>query len=363
MTDPDPIAEVWPDGLSVDDRLIWNLLSPSEKKEAIKRLKALLLARPLDGTVEPMSVARAAELAGVSRRTMYNIVSAWSQPRGRGRTIASLGFRPRKLSNDGPKNWADVEKKVRSYVSRRLARNPGMRTEALISALGELGLDPLPSRMTLYRWITDVKRDRAVGAEFGRRIRIDRVMIEATDLAGLRHFVFAVIDVGSRLVLGWRRVDERSSAAPRELTEAADQAVAFLRSTDLGGLPASDRDPKVEFILTGDTVGDLRNVARFGSAFETDERKFGRATIRALGERVGPYRLAAGENVGHVIARSRDETEFPSIDAEDMERVLAEAFASHNQTVFDRYPGHMSEALVHARDKVVAGLSARDQAR
>lgn len=355
ISDEDLMASVWPRGFSPEDQAAWNRLSPDRKNEALKRLRAVMkVVAPTDGQ-PALSATDAAKEAGVSRRSMFLMVKEWRRPDGIGRSLAALGFRPRNQKRSLGDDWAAVERKVRAYVRRRLRKGGDIATEDLISGASKLALEPIPSRTTLFRWITDEKRARAAGAVFGGRIRIDRVAIEATDLDGWRYYLFAVVDMGARLVLGWRLVDERSRNQGEGLRAALD-AIDRLPRMSFTSLPVADGPTVVEYVAIGSAVELFHQHKRWGEHSIDEPKRFGRAITRALGERIGPYRLAAGLDLGSISARNRKETQFPSIAPEEMNGLVERELSFHNNGIFECFPAGPLEAVDLARPRVIARL-------
>jgi len=153
-----------------------------------------------------------------------------------------------------------------------------------------------PSKTTVLRWIAEARRELSRQGEFGDRLLADSVFLEAAHPNGQRMRLYALADLGTRLLVGWS-FSGWGHAVPAYVLAAADARRRDWPS-QLSGLRSAPR-PQVRFMLRSEDGMGVPMLAKrlrteWPSEFVSDDARVGRDLLQLLGDRLGPSWIGAG---------------------------------------------------------------------
>lgn len=320
-----------PSSLPATDEEEWKLLSPSRRDLARRRIDAIEGWR--DGELD---IEEACRIANVSISRFYRLAAAWRDHpslgslavrRGSG---ASARARPSKGEVVNALQ-AVVGKVVRAHADASVAQLTRHMVEAA-------GVDPtsVPSPMVLRRIVeTEIRRVKATG-EAGHALRFDCSAISAPQGDGRPWILFVVLDVGTRMILGWH-VAESALALPGYQRAACD---ALAKLDDLSPPIWATRLTEVEIKSGLDKEATAKLVERLDAAIAGNvqhadsDARFGRYFKKLVGGKLGlltltPARTLCGDALppnGDMTpwSRSELETHFAIKAAEYNDEVMRE---------------------------------------
>ncbi len=343
-------AAVWPEGPPADWKTAVTWLSSARRHELARRLDAI--SRFVDGLgLERIDARQAAGIAGVSVPRIYSMSSAWR----RCRSVASLGVYAAEKPTRAKRMEPEVRQRATSLIDAILADDP-LATPAAISR--RLAAEDVAIPVATVRRLVVEARRRLAPGTFGSRIVLDSAGLDAT-LYGMRMRLYAVVDVGTGLVLGW--VDGTDRSRSRGLAFAVDDALARMPSLDLGGFEVAEDGPEMELRLHEDDQ-DGRDVfkrilAGQGLAAEFSTRSLGGAIVAAVGERLDRVWLGIGSRPDDRSYRNVRKSEMPEYSGE-LSAAISAAIERHNQDRRSavRMPGSSDARVNSAKARVMAML-------
>jgi hypothetical protein len=316
-------AVAWPEGPPPDWTAATTWLSATRRDELARRLEAMV--RFVDGMgSDRIDARRAAEIAGLSVPRIYSMSSAWR----RNRSVSSLGVYAVEKPDRAKRIDPEVRRRVAGIIDSALALDVSATLATILRRLTAEGIVmPAP---TLRRLVMEARRRLAPGA-FGARIVLDSAGMDAT-LYGMRMRLFAVVDVGTGLILGW--IDGTDRSRSQGLAFAVDDALARIPSLDLAGFEVADAGPEIELRLHEDDHDGRavfgRILAEQGVEAEFSTRSLGGAIVSAVGERLDRVWLGLGSRPDEKSYRNVRKSEMPEYSGE-LSAAIGTAIERHNQ--------------------------------
>ena len=292
------LLEIWPQGVPQAELEHHARLSLEARTAVLKRLLAIRRFENETGEV-PITAKLAATAAGVSVPRLYAMASAWRSSRsiaalGRFAAPRASGRKSATVNDPGDYNWV-AEKLVALDAEIGVAEF----TDFVSKSLGA----KLP-RSTARRLLLKARRSLPPQS-FGRRIIFDSAGLDAS-AEGERLRLFAVIDDGSGLVVGWT-IAPNSSRAWGHL-QAARKGLDWLLEANLTSFDVWARPTTVEVHAQGTDgfgCGALSNrLAAAGIECDTTFEGLGRKLIETVGDRFGGIWAGVGERQDRVSYRT-----------------------------------------------------------
>lgn len=279
----------------------------------------------LDPTLRPLfgDAREAARRAGLSRSKFFLLLAKSEKP-----TLAGLGLNISRLED---KHAAFGRMDVVHAAGSMLAEDPELKTSELIRRLSA-GAGANMSRTTLVRMIDEARSKAPAAAPFAKAFVLDAASLDVVDGAGLRQRLYALIDEGSGLLLGW-------TIAPDERFEDAYEEVARqildprFRRFDVAGLAElkTSPDPTAVRIAFGRAGGFHLEERAVRAGWKTilSPRRVGRAVVSRLGRSFAGVGVSAGFAPPDVFHGSGVRTVLPILD-EALSARFADEVRIHN---------------------------------
>lgn len=240
-----------PESLPESDREKWYAMTALQRVRARDRLAAIQAWRKGE-----IPLADAIKESGLSRTRFYTVAAAFKTSN----TLASLGAF---AGSGAARERLDPEalNALQAVVADVVATNRGASTSQLMRLLvdaADLRERKIPSATSLRAIVeAEIRRADATG-QAGHALKLDLTAINLPRTNGRPHIMFALIDEGTRLVLGvamGRTADEASG-----YREAALDAIARING-QLAALRWTDRLQRIDAIVGSDKVkaAALRN--------------------------------------------------------------------------------------------------------
>lgn len=337
----------FPSSLPESDRLQWAGMTASQRARAADRLAAIEAWQsgriPLDAALEA---------SGLSRTRFYTVAAEF---RSAG-TLASLGaFAGAGASRQ--KLNPEVVNALQAVVADVVAMNRGASTSQLVRLMVEAsGVDEklLPGT-TRLRAIVEAEQRRAdATGQAGNALKLDVTAVNLPREDGRPHLMFAIVDDGTRLVLGvavGASLDEADGYG-----RAAGDAVARI-SGALAGVRWVDRLLRMEITIGGDQgrAAALRSRLIEGGVranVQLAPIRYGRYWRKLVGARVGRVEITPGRTEeGQAVPDNGDMTPWTDEAAlaavtlaveQHNAAILAELDTTHGRPVM---PDDMERAL------------------
>ncbi len=294
--------------LSAEELRLLGKLPDATRSTAVRRLAVVHAWH--DPTLRPLfgDAREAARRAGLSRSKFFLLLAKSEKP-----TLAGLGLNIGRL---GDQRAAFGRMAVVDAAASMLAEDPGLGTTELIRRLSA-GVGANMSKTTLVRMIDEARSGAPAAAPFAKAFVFDAASLDVVDGAGLRQRLYALIDEGSGLLLGW-------TIAPDERFEDAYEEVARqigdprFRRFDVAGLATLKTSPdppavRISFGRAGGSHLEQRAV-RAGWKTILAPRRVGRAVVSRLGRSFAGVGVSAGFAAPDVFHGSGVRTVLPILD-------------------------------------------------
>lgn len=337
------ILELWPD-MPEDQLALWAGLTNAIKERAIARLSALRGLAGVDG-VKPLyaGMADAAAAADTAPSTFYAIAKRWrSAP-----SLEALGVR---VGNEGPGIAAASASRVRSLdeVRRMLDEEPQLANAEIRRRLAETD-GRLPSFATVKRLVQDAQRAAPPTVPLGASVIMDAAGLDVFYDEGIATRLYAVVDVGTALLLGWEvwstddpaggyaRAAHHALYGTRSPKVGEDDPPSGLPHLALDGVPATVPGTLEIRVLPGD-------VDRLSALFERDDgirvvgdASLGRAVVEAVGERLGSVWIGTGSRKAGRSYRTGRFEDMPIL-TERLRQRIGDALREHDHRRLEKIP-------------------------
>lgn len=290
----------------IEETVASALLSPSEldrfqtlpdrlREKACRRL-ALIAAWNGPRRSELASAEALAAHEGISRRAFFNLVSNSESP-----SLDGLGLNLVKRRRDA--KAAARRMSAGAEIERLLSLDPSASVSVVVKAVRAAGIEL--SASVLSRMVDDARRSAPPRGPFGARLSYDSAGMDLVDAAGIRQRLFALVDDGSGLLLGW------SIHAQNDFTAGYRAAARMALSVEERGMPddalaslATAASATITLALPlGAPDGVLEDVrGEQGWSRVGDSRLVGRMVVAAVGREIAGTTIGSGvmrEGVSH----------------------------------------------------------------
>lgn len=320
------------------DAAMLDAVSPERREAALMRLAVLRLwnaAGPRTFT----SVADAARRAGVSRSAFYRMVQAVPEL-----GLLGLGLHLRRARSVAAADALGTESvnEDRASTSVRSSSDGGGRTRPSSTPRCETATRPRSSGRT-----------GRVG-----RIVLDAASMDLVDGAGFRQRLYAMLDMGTSLILAWTVHPDRDLAGGYSRVGSLwRKRSAALAPEILGRLEAEPAGGSIAAHMTRDSdVVAIALLSSIGVRIDLDARHVGAALVDALGDRLGGHALMVGFAPAGVFHRSRVQTSLPILTEGASERI-ADAIEAHNAAALQLAAAGEGASVVGCADDVAEQLA------
>lgn len=318
----DVVDAVWPEGPAAEWSSAAAWLSTEQRADVARRLDAMVRLTDPD-VPDRIDARRAAELTGLSIPRIYSMAAAWRKRQ----SVESLGMNVANKAPRPPRIHKRVVSETSAMIDTVLATDHSMSASEVEQALVAQGVTM--SSPTIRRLIKDGRRRMAPRA-FGSRIILDSAGMDAM-LDEQRMRLFAVVDAGTGLALGWIDGTERSQSLG--LAFAADDAIGRIPSLDLEGFAVNDGEPEIELRLHEHDVEGRQILEGLltgcGADYRIGTRHLGGAVIDALGDRLDRVWLGHGARSDRKSHRNGRSGHMPGYSG-DLSAAVGAAIERHN---------------------------------
>lgn len=334
---PEPSA-LMPAALPGTDEDDWKLLSPPRRDLARRRIDAIERWRAGE-----LGIDEACRCAEVSVSRFYRLAAAWRDHPSLGSLAVRRGSgaaaRARPSKGDVVNALqAVVAKVVRAHADASVSQLTRFMVEAA-------GVEPgsAPSPMVLRRIVeTEIRRVKATG-EAGHALRFDCSAVSAPQANGRPWIVFAVLDVGTRMILGWHAAE--NAEAIRGYRQAAQDALAKLGDLSPPAWAMRLTEVEIKSGLDKDETAKLverLNAAISGNVQHADsDSRFGRYFKKLVGGKLGLVTLTPARTLsGNALPPNGDMTPWSR---SELEAHLALKAEEHNDEVLRDKKGVASD--------------------
>lgn len=296
------IGARWPGEFPAEERELWNRLPIERRRNAIRRLEAVLGLRPPGGgTPVYDSMEKAAEAAGTATSTFYAIARRWKEEK----SLAALGVH---ATSSGPGTGMDLEQRdaLEGRIRALLVEEPQLSVGEIRARLG--ADEPSgPAFATVRRAVQRIRRDLPPSEPFGGQIVFDSAGLDVDGPSHRAMRLCATLDSGTGLILGWDVEPEEellaayAIAARRACPQTArDRELARRRRRgmsqfDLAHARTSKDDPDfLVKVLPGMLTAAQDEFGHVEGVRIVEDKKIGSAIVGAIGERIGPVWIGTG---------------------------------------------------------------------
>lgn len=317
--------------LDSDQAKLWAGMTADQRAKALQRIAALdrYCAEGSD-----LSAKQAAADAGVQLGRFYQMARRWRNDRSL-HSIGAYASATRPRQRIAP----DVTNALQAVVSRVVDADAGASVAKLsdrLAAASGLPAESIPTRNTLRLFIERELRRRQQRSLAGAALLFD---LSATSLLrsdGQSHFVFLLIDKGSRLILGHAEGERSDSvsgyrAAAKDALQRLSEHLAKMdiwsaRMDQPNMIPGTDGDA---LRSTLDNVGAELGSAAPQLAVESSQGVYIR---RQLGLKLGTVRLMPGRT-----SPLKTETAPNSYSLSEAHARIEVAVAEHNEAALQEF--------------------------
>lgn len=334
-----------PERLPTSDQTAWSQLSPTRRKLAALRIDAI--EQWHDGKI---AINEASQRAKVSVSRFYRLAASWRDHPSLASLAVNRGSgaaaRTRETKGDAVNALqAVVAKVVRAHGDASVAQ----LTRRTVEASG-IDIADVPSPVILRRIVeSELRRVKATG-QAGHELRFDCSAVSAPQANGRPWIIFAILDVGTRLILGMSVAD--SAVAMLGYRDAARDAV-----NKLDGLPSLEWATRLTEVdiksgcdkhATAELVERLNDAVAAHVQHADSDARFGRYLKALVGDRFGPLSLTPARTLrGDALPPNGNMTAW---DYPDIRAALEVAVTQHNETVLQRFTVQAAEREIVSPD-------------
>ncbi|MBB3349278.1 hypothetical protein [Sphingomonas sp. BK069] len=325
----------YPASLPEADRIDWDLMAPSQRDRAERRLAAFELWKNNE-----IGIDEAVKKSGLSRSRFYRLAADWRAAPGLKALGAAVGS-----GSAGSRHDPKAVNALQAVVAEVVRYNHGAKISQLVRKMVEAADLPegarLPGEPKLRRIVEDEVRRVAVMSEAGSEVRFDCTAINLPQEGGRPHIMFVCIDKGTRAILGYSV--RPTPDAPAGYRAAAVDAISRIES-DLSGLPWSLRMNQLLVTAGPDIPASIALVdkmlkAGVGGSLQLTQnpKRYGKYFREVVGTRVGRIEITpARTEQGLAMPDAGDMTPWTSPDAA---AAVGAIVKQHNAEVLSTLPG------------------------
>ncbi len=315
------------------DRGRWNAMTAGQRRRASDRLKAIEGWN--SGTLEIESALKLTEL---SRSRFYRMAAEW-------RAAPSLTALGAFAGTGGTKSRLDPDavNALQAVVAEVVSINAGASVSQLVSLMVQragVPADTLPGTSRLRAIVETEQRRVAATGEAGHALKLDTSAINLPREGGRPHMMFAILDEGTRLILGAAIAPEGDVVQGyRRAAVDAQERIARIGSR----LPWALRTARMEITAGLDAQASIGLMGRFREGgvranvqLAQVPRRFGRYFRAIVGQRIGRVEITPGRTEdGTAIADNGDMTPWTLDEAGE---ALRQAVEQHDEAVLADLP-------------------------
>lgn len=317
--------ESFPAVLPETDRARWYSMTPKQRIKVTKRLEAITAWH--DGELDIVS---AIDASGLSRSRFYTVAARWREAP----SLASLGG----FAGAGgarAKLNPDVINALQAVIAEVYAVNKGASVHRLmqlmVEASGVAG-DDLPGIQRRRAIVeAEIRRSEATG-QAGHALKGDISAINLARENGRPHIIYALIDEGTRLILGaWTQGELDEVSGYRGAARDAQQRL----TTQLGAISWTDRLMRIELkVRDAGAAQGMRDMLLEGGVSvraQGSPKGYGKYFRKLIGTRIGRVEITpARTEAGSALTDNRDLTPW----SDDAARAsVAQAVDEYNASV------------------------------
>lgn len=324
----------YPASLPEADRIEWDLMAPSQRDRAARRLEAFD-----DWVHNRIGIDAALKKSGLSRSRFYRLAADWRAAPGLKALGAAVGS-----GSAGSRHDPKVVNALQAVVAEVVRFNHGAKVSQLVRKMVDAAKLPegarLPGEPALRRIVEDELRRARGMSEAGNEVRFDCTAINLPQEGGRPHIMFACIDKGTRAVLGYSV--QPTPDAPVGYAAAATDALSRIRS-ELADLPWALRMSQLIVTAGPDTSASIALVekmlkAAVGGSLQLTQnsKRYGKYFREFVGTRVGRIEITpARTEQGSAMPDAGDMTPWTSPDAA---AAVGAIVKQHNAEVLSNLP-------------------------
>lgn len=340
---------LFPTSLPERDRARWSALTKNQRAKATERLAAFQ-----GWLTGKLTIDEAVAISGLSRSRFYRLAAIWRESP----SLEALGAQ---VGSGASRERLDPRavNALQAVVAEIVALNDGATVSQLVRYMIEAANLPagcrLPGVVRLRGIVEDEQRRASAREAAGTHVLFDVSAINLPRTGGRPHIMFAIVDKGTRLILGTSVGDVPDVDEGYRL--AASNAQAKIASS-LAAAPWADRTLEI-----GITAGQDRDAVAEMRQRLIDSGVSANIQAKRIPKRYGDYfRKVVGPRIGRIeITPARTEAGLALPDNGDMEpwttmeaaAAVAAAADEHNSGILmqlvqqgrDRAPDDLKRAL------------------
>ena len=328
------MADLWPD-MPESESALWAVIPDARKERAVARLAAIRgLTSEDGGPPRHAGMADAAKAAGTSLTTIYTIAKRWRAAP----SLEALGVYASRTPAAGVGSSGERSGMLRD-VGRMLRDDPAAGNVDIRRRLGET-FGRTPSFTTVKRLVQDARRVMPPSRPFGSDVILDSAGLDVFYDEGIPTRLYAVVDRGTGLVLGWElwshddpaggyaRAAHHALSGVRSSRGAADDPPSGMSNLALAGM-RSTTPSSVEVRTLPEDVGKLNVFANADTVTVVGDVSLGSAVVEAVGERVASVWIGTGRREAGRSYRTGRIEEMPLLRSR-LRRSVDEALHGHD---------------------------------
>lgn len=323
----------YPASLPEADRIEWDLMAPSQRDRAARRLAAFD-----DWIHKRIGIDEAVEKSGLSRSRFYRLAADWRAAPGLKALGAAVGS-----GSAGSRHDPQAVNALQAVVPEVVRYNHGAKVSQLVRKMVEAAKLPegarLPGEPALRRIVEDEVRRVAVMSEAGSEVRLDCTAINLPQEGGRPHIMFVCVDKGTRAILGYSV--QPTPDAPTGYAAAAADAAARIKS-ELADLPWALRMSQLIVTAGPDIpasialIDEIEKAGVKSAQLTQNSKRYGKYFREFVGTRVGRIEITpARTEQGLAMPDAGDMTPWTSPDAA---AAVGAIVKQHNAEVLSNLP-------------------------